>query len=124
MSERVFQQAMCKLLSMRTPMSEDFKFFGTVSEGTLRSQDLAPKFLSVLEELMPEAYQQMQMPGAGFQTFPEYALEDSDSEWWDSEECQWAMDALFDALNACAPEGYYFGSHEGDGADFGFWESE
>lgn len=101
----------------------DFKYSGTVSEGTMRSQDLAPKFLSVLEELDSEAYQQMQVPAVGFGAFPSYALEDSSSEWWDSEECTWAMEALFDALDWCAPEGYYFGAHEGDGADFGFWEA-
>lgn len=39
----------------------------------------------------------------------------------DAGEC---FDTLIDALNACAPEGVFFGSHPGDGSDFGFWPIE
>ena len=31
---------------------------------------------------------------------------------------------LFDKLNCLAPEGYYYGTHPGDGACFGFWQRE
>jgi len=47
--------------------------------------------------------------------------EGDDSEWWDSEDAHWYLEGLFDALNDLAPEGYYFGSHEGNGSDYGFW---
>jgi hypothetical protein len=33
-------------------------------------------------------------------------------------------DEIWDAMNEIAPDGYYFGAHEGDGADYGFWFAE
>ena len=30
---------------------------------------------------------------------------------------------LMEHLNSMAPTGYYFGAHEGDGADFGWWRN-
>jgi hypothetical protein len=96
-----------------------------VSEATLRSQDLLPKFLDALRVVAPEAYRQLTVPGCGFPAVPDHALEDEDAEWWGSEDCAWLLnETLFDALNEHAPEGYYFGSHEGDGACFGFWPIE
>ena len=34
------------------------------------------------------------------------------------------MEVLFDALDDLSPQGHYFGSHPGDGSDFGFWPIE
>lgn len=97
---------------------------GTISHGTLRTQDLIPAFLDVLRIHNPEAYQQIMIPDAGFSALPSYAQEDDSSDWWDSEDAGWLLESLFDALNELAPEGYYFGAHPGDGSDFGFWACE
>lgn len=34
------------------------------------------------------------------------------------------LQAMFDIMDGMAPNGCYFGSHPGDGSDFGFWEYE
>lgn len=97
----------------------------TVSNATMRAQDLLPKFLDALKVLAPEAHQQLTMPGAGFSAVPDHALEDEDAEWWRSEDCGYLInEVLWDALNEHCPEGFYFGSHEGDGACYGFWPHE
>ena len=95
----------------------------TVIEGTLRPQDLVPKFLR----------QAISLGGSGLlfklNSLPseDVALEakrGDDHPWWESEECAELLNELFDVLNEYAPEGYYFGAHPGNGSDFGFWQLE
>ena len=87
----------------------------SVIHATLRAQDLIPAFLDVIKDT-PECIQVMNV-------VPAYAMEDDDSDWWESEDCMYFLNEdLFDILNNYAPDGYYFGSHEGDGSDFGYWE--
>jgi hypothetical protein len=45
-------------------------------------------------------------------------------EYFVSENAQWDLDALMDALNEYAPAYFYFGTHSGDGSDFGYWLPE
>lgn len=88
-----------------------------LSEGTLRNRDLLPRMLAALEDLVPTAYE-------GFSERERIESADADDPWWESEEGGWASEALFARLNEYAPEGFYFGANEGDGACFGFWASE
>ena len=44
-----------------------------------------------------------------------------DHAWWDSDDVMYLLEDLFDALDDHAPIGCYFGSHPGDGSDFGYW---
>lgn len=88
----------------------------SVIRATLRSFDLYPTFLEVIKDT-PE-YTDITTNNPMLTS----ALADEESVFWDSDECTYVMNELFDALDSYAPDGYYFGPHEGDGSDFGYWE--
>lgn len=91
----------------------------SVISGTHRAQDLIPAFLDAIRNTDECAA----MTVAPFGPTPSYVMDEGDdSEWWDSDDAQWLLDELVDILNDYAPEGYYFGAH--DGSDFGFWTIE
>ena len=73
---------------------------GSISTGTLRTEDLLPAFESALEAL-----------GGAIDT----------GDWNDPEQATWDMAAFESALNDRCPPFVYFGTLPGDGADFGFW---
>lgn len=88
----------------------------SVSHDTMRSQDLIPVFMTVIRDT-PEYVQLMNQ-------LPAYAQEDKKSEWWDSEDAVWLLTELIDTLELYAPEGYTFGTHTGDGSDYGYWKND
>jgi len=79
----------------------------SVSSETLKTQDLAERFLSVLEDLNPKAKVSFALP-----------------ESWDSDEAQDAFEELCQLLEDNEPGGCYFGTHPGDAAEFGFWSHD
>lgn len=94
-----------------------------LSQGTLRPQDTIPPMLQLLSIMNPTGFSQCMEPASGFQLVPDYAIQDPDEPWW-FENGQGLVSVLMDALNECAPDGYYFGSAEGDGASIGYWKCE
>jgi hypothetical protein len=100
-----------------------FHYYGTVSHGTMRPQDLIPAFLDALADVDPAAYEQyMLMP---FGPIPAHVQDEGDtSDWWQSDDARYLLEELFDALNDAAPEDHYFGAHPGDGSDYGFWQCD
>ena len=104
------QESLNKGTSMKTESIDDLKD-RSVSHGTLRSIDLIPEFLGVLQQYAKDRYD------AYVKANPEVL----DLDGMDDETLSWVVDELIDELNAVAPEGTYFGSHPGDGSDFGFW---
>lgn len=79
---------------------------GSVSRGTMRPEDLISTFLDLVEQYVPlEA-----------QKFSSRKLESMTSYWF--------LNDLIDMLDYVSPPGHYFGSHPGDGSDYGWWPIE
>jgi hypothetical protein len=87
---------------------------GTISHGTLRTEDLLQAFADELKLLdMANEYESLLRKCNRIIKKGDY----------DSEEAVYLVnESLPDALNSFAPDDCYFGSHPGDGSDFGFWE--
>jgi hypothetical protein len=88
---------------------------GSISHGTLRTQDLLPAFIDELQRLGGTLEYVMYMD------IPANQILNEDDPFWQSEDAMWDMEALTDALQECCPPFVYFGAHPGDGSDFGFW---
>lgn len=86
----------------------------TVIHATHRNEDLIPTFMAVIKDT-PE-YDKF------IEEIPDPVLNGYESDWFDTDDATWMLAELFDVLDKYAPEGYYFGSHPGDGSDFAYWE--
>lgn len=93
----------------------EFSHAGTLVHGTHRPQDLIPAFIGALTELAPERATALTAQ------YP-VTIADPEADYFLGADA--LVRELFDALEACAPEGWYFGAIEGDGSDFGFWRAE
>ena len=80
-----------------------------VSEATLRVEDLLDATYSVMVDYNLKTPLKQEIRGLFFNG----ELEDAEYIWCD----------VFDYMNGIAPSGYYFGSHEGDGACIGFFQA-
>lgn len=87
---------------------------GSVSSGTKREEDLIPAFLDALEQLNPERAEQIKREWTD-------TIAHCDEEAYFEDASTLLNECLFDALNCEAPPYFYFGSHPGDGCDYGFW---
>lgn len=83
---------------------------GTISEGTTRPEDLIPAFADTLEQL--EGDNSLIDEARGL-------MEDYDGQ--NPEYIRGILDGLMDALEEHTPPFCYFGTLEGDAADYGFW---
>lgn len=88
------------------------KIYGSISHGTMRAEDIIPEFASVLKELDTEG------------KYDDLISEAQNIEDYNSDEADYILEDLSNALDYYAPEGHYFGAHIGDGSDYGFWEDD
>jgi len=90
-----------------------------VSEGTLRTEDLAKAFLKVIGQHEPK------IKDAIIDEWTDVLLAMIDpNAVRDEEQEMFLVDHLFNVMDAIAPEGCTFGTLDSDGACFGFWEME
>lgn len=92
----------------------------SVSRATLRPCDLVPRFLSVIRDTAE--YAQLMSANLSWDesVITDQSASDTD-ERWRSESISYLLEELIDLLDTYAPDGYHFGTLEGDGSDFGFW---
>jgi hypothetical protein len=95
---------------------------GSVSTGTMLASDLIPMFISELKRQKPLAQRHRRLIRE-----INTRMEGTDlvrEDYFGAEDSGFDLEELTDALNEYAPTGFYFGSHPGDGADYGWWLSE
>ena len=89
---------------------------GSISHGTLRTIDLLRAFAFELSYLSGDYAELVNLADERHEAIDV----DADNETPEDSEL---VNELIDALNELAPAYCYFGAHEGDGSDFGFWPS-
>jgi hypothetical protein len=93
--------------------------FGSISSGTMLPADLIPTLASELDSLL-----RRQPKGFKRAEYRKLVREAEAIDDYDSEDAGYVLEDLFSKLEDFAPPYGYFGSHPGDGADYGFWLSE
>jgi hypothetical protein len=117
-----------------------YAHIGSISSGTLRNEDLIPAFISALEDVWndlatsaPEGFDATEEAKAQSTRITNLLADverrmigedgETSEDYFESEDSQWDLESLQSMLEEFAPPFCYFGAHEGDGADFGFWLS-
>lgn len=98
---------------------------GSVSNGTMRPEDLIPAFCGELNfRLGVDTW----IPSNTRKRHAELIREIEDHvktyDTYEHDEVIDDLDALFDALDEYAGPYFYFGAHPGDGSDYGYWLGE
>jgi len=97
--------------------------------GTTRLEDLVPHFLKFLAGIkgksIPELMEEIGLSLASQAAIYCWLMGVDDIEVPDDvqgEISSFLSEELFQKLSEVSPDGFYFGSHPGDGSDYGWWE--
>lgn len=93
---------------------------GSVSSGTMRKEDLIPSFLWEANRLRLTKDERKAVRKIQSRI---NRVSESDAYWQD-EVSDFDLEELFDILNNHSLPHFFFGAHEGDGADYGYWLSD
>jgi len=95
-----------------------------ISSSSLKTEDLLVSFWQTLESLASSDSFPFELSASALSSLQRLVGEDSSEEDYKEEEASELLLSLFELLGEAAPSGFYFGSHPGDGALFGFWLEE
>ena len=99
----------------------------TLSDAIMRSEDLIPKFMGILEDVAELCEIQEEVAQLR-EEVDKLEMEDEEgyrAYYKDSEQASWILnEGIWDLMDSIAPEFCYFGAHEGDGTCYGFWTSD
>ena len=93
---------------------------GSVSCATMRSEDLIPTFTYELDTHR----RQHTLKRHHMARLTEIKRAMEQDGYYESEQADYDLEWLFDALDEYAGPYFYFGAHPGDGSDYGYWLSE
>ena len=101
-------------------------FTGSVSEATMRPQDVLPAIMDILSQYHLDAYTNIATIIEDEFNATYFSLLDNENHSvWESETMSYLINEdAWNAMQEIAPEGHYFGSHPGNGSDYGFWPVE
>ncbi|MFA5340329.1 MAG: hypothetical protein WC332_00990 [Clostridia bacterium] len=98
---------------------------GSISSGTMRNEDLIPDFVWELKSLAKSCKWNKAYKKEHLALCARIEKEMEKEGYFDSDDAVYDLNEdLFNALDQYAAPYFYFGSHPGDGADYGFWLSE
>ena len=99
---------------------------GSVSSGTMREEYLIPNFCYELKNLAKQTgICNRKTRAKHLLTVREIEKRMESEDYFESDAASYDLnETLFDALNEYAGPYFYFGSHPGDGSDYGFWLTE
>jgi len=92
-----------------------------VSQGTLKAEDLVEAYLNFIAELKLQHLPPIITHARWEKDLENYKNDPTEEKY---EELLHTLEEIQNHLNAIAPEGFYFGSHPGDGTLFAFWPIE
>lgn len=90
----------------------------SVSQATMRPEDLIPSFINAIRTIDTSIEPQLS------RKLDDMEVDMQEDGYFESDDCQYDLDWLSDVLDSYAPDGFYFGAHPGDGSDYGFWQYE
>jgi hypothetical protein len=113
----------------------------SVSWATMKNEDIVPTYVEFLQSVAKDCKIETEVEAiveelnslkietedGNIIEYGQAGFDDLRGFWYfeQSDKLDWlAYETLYDLLNDIAPEGCYFGSHPGNGSDFGFWLAE